>query len=123
MRCSSAVDTLDPRAELVEQIGAHDPDLLGGPGETEDQRGNRQMLEQVPDLLETPRSVLELRREEPADVRVEEREPEIQKDQREQEIGHGETDEADEGGDVVADRVLADRGVDADRQREQPREQ
>ena len=37
-------------AQLVEQVGAHDADQLGGAGQPQDQRRDRQVLQQVPDL-------------------------------------------------------------------------
>ena len=79
-------------------------------------------LSEVPDLRQAPRRVLQLGREQPADVGVEEHEPEVQHHQREQEVRDRQADEADEGDDVVADRVLAHRGIDADRQRQHPGE-
>ena len=69
--------------------------------------GKRQMLEQVAQLGPRPGRVRELRREEPADIGVEQRETEVHEDQRQQEAGHGQADEADEGEDIVADGVLA----------------
>jgi len=50
-------------------------------------------------------------------VHVQELPAQIEDDEGEQEVRDR---EADEGEDVVADRVLADRGVDADRQRDPP---
>ena len=47
--------------------------------------------------------------------------PKIHEDEGEHEGGNGEPDEADEGRDVVAHRVLADGRVDADGQGERPR--
>ena len=49
--------------------------------------------------------------------------PKYMSDQREHEARHRQADEADERDQVVADGVLADRGVDADRQGEHPREE
>ena len=36
-------------AQLIQQIGSHDPDLLRGAGESQDQGRDRQMLQEVPD--------------------------------------------------------------------------
>ena len=108
-------------AQLVEQVGAHDADQLRGAGERQDQRRQRQVQREVPDLAPGPGRQLVRRREQPADVGVEIAEREIEDDQREQEIGHGEADEADEGEDVVGERVLPHRRVDADRQARSPR--
>ena len=45
----------------------------------------------------------------------------VHQHQREQEARDGEPEEADDGDDIVADRILAHRREDADRQRDAPR--
>ena len=79
-------------------------------------------LAQVPRPGHAPRRVLELGREQPADVGVEQDEAQVEEHQGEQEVRDREPDEADERRHVVAHRVLPDRGVDADGQGEHPRE-
>ncbi len=106
--------------ELVQQIGAHDADQLRGAAERQDDRRQRQMLEQVEHLAPAPAGELVFRGEQPTDIGAEEPERQVHDDQRQQEVRHRETDEADQGEDIVADRVLAHRRVDADRQRQAP---
>ncbi len=107
-------------AQLVEQIRAHDADELRRAGDGEDEGGQRQVLQEVPELREAPRRELEIGREQPADVGVEELEREIHQDEGEEEIRYRQPDEAEEGEEVVAERILPDRGVDADRQGDAP---
>ena len=109
-------------AQLVEQVGAHDADQLRGAGQRQDQRRERQVLDQVPDLRPAPRRELDTRARTARRRWRRSSGSQIQDDQREQEVRHGQADEADEGEDVVADRILPHRRVDADRQRERPGE-
>ncbi len=78
------------------------------------------MLEQVDELCPAPGGELVFRREQPADIGIEELEREIHQDEREEKIRHGEADETEEGEDVVADRILPDGGEDADRHGDAP---
>jgi hypothetical protein len=57
-----------------------------------------------------------------ADRRAEIDAADIEQHQRQQEVGDGEADEAEEGGGVVAEFVLMGRGIDADDERHDPDE-
>ena len=81
------------------------------------------MLAEVPHLGRAPGRILELHGEQAADIGVEEGEAQVEQHQREQEVGHGEADEAHERGGVVADGILPDRGIDADGQGQHPGEE
>ena len=72
------------------------------------------------DLRPAPRRQLLFGGEQAADVHAEQPKPEIHDDQRQQEVRDREADEAEEGEDVVAERVLPHRRVDADRQCQSP---
>ena len=90
------------------------------PRERQNHRGQRQVLDQVPGLGEAPVGELVFGGEQSADIGAEEAERQVHDHEREQEIRHREADEADQREEVVADRVLAHRRVDADRQRQPP---
>ena len=107
-------------AQFIQQVGAHDPDELRGAGKREDQDRHRQVLQQIDDLRPGPGRQLLFGGEQAADIHAEQPQPEIHHDQRQQEVGDGKPDEAQEGEDVVAERVLPHRGVDADRQCQPP---
>jgi hypothetical protein len=55
-------------AQLVEQVGAHDADEIGGAGQAQDKGRKDQVLEQVADLGQAPGSILVLSGEEAADA-------------------------------------------------------
>ena len=109
--------------EFVGEVGAQDADQRGRAGRADDDDRDPQMGEEVEELGQGPGRVDVLRRIEAADALSEIFVGEVHQRQREDEVRDGEADEAEEGEDVVADRVAADGRVDADRQRHRPDEE
>ena len=109
-------------AQLVEQVGAQDAHQLRGAGGAEDERRHPQVLAQVPEARQAPRRVQVFRGEQPADAGAEIGEGEVHHHQGQQEAGHRQADEADEGEHVIRDGVLPHRRVDADRDGQNPGE-
>ena len=110
--------------ELVGEVGAQDPDQRGGAAGADDDdrdpevaRGGRRTCPSS-----TARSTYSGEIQ-PADVLAEVLVGHVHQRQRHDEVGDGEAEEAEEGEDVVADRVAAHGGVDADRQRHGPDEE
>ncbi len=110
--------------QLVGEVGAQDPDQRRGAGGADDDDRDPQVR---PTGRRTwPSSTAHLtysRREQPADGLPEVAVGDVHQRQRQDEVGDGEADEAEEGEDVVADRMPPHRRVDADRQRHGPDEQ
>jgi hypothetical protein len=107
-------------AQLIQQIGAHDPDELRGTGKSKNHRGQGKMLQKVDEFCPTPGREHEGFREQPAYVGAKPLEGEIHDEQRQQEIRHGDADEAQHGEDIVTEGILADRRIDANRQSQNP---
>ena len=108
-------------AQLVEQIGAHDPDQLRGAGQRQDQQRAAAGAGSGPaPCAQLQGASCYSAENRPPTLMSNSAKAEIHDDQCQQEVRDGQADEAEEGEDVVADRVLPHRRVDADRQGEPP---
>ena len=109
--------------QLIEQIGAQAPDHAGGAGQADHEDRNPDMRQQRAELGQAPGLVDVLRVDQPADRGAEPDVGEIEHHQREQETRRGQADKTEEGQDVVDEAVLMGRGIDPDREGDDPDEQ
>ena len=87
--------------QLVEQVGAQAPDHAGGARRADHDDRHPEMLEHRHELAPAPGRIDVLRIHQPADRGAERDIGEIEQDQREQEVGRGQAEEAEEGEAVV----------------------
>ena len=103
-------------AEFIEQVAPHNADHPRGAADPDDEDRQPDMLHQVDEFRPTPRLARVLERKQTRGGHPEPGIDQIHQHQGDKKRRHAHADETEQGKDVVGDRVLPGRRVDADRQ-------